>query len=178
MNDEGEARLALPVVPPRQLAQLATPFPESLVENRPGAGDYVAHHVVVQRLLAAVGPFSWARVAAIRGDVAGAAPDPRGSSARARAGTPDLVGVVVGAVWRLSVTVDGRDVTVEEVGEVDAPHNWPHDGAREKAAASDALKRAAMRLGLGLHLWSQGSYFLDRQLLKDHFQGKEGREGK
>jgi hypothetical protein len=67
-------------------------------------------------------------------------------------------------VWRLTCTIDGRQVRVEEVGDVGDVHNWPHDGARLKDAASDALKRCAMRLGLGLHLWAQEHYFLDRQL--------------
>jgi hypothetical protein len=40
------------------------------------------------------------------------------------------------------------------------------DGERLKHAASDALKRCAMRLGLGLHIWAQGSYFLDKALEK------------
>jgi hypothetical protein len=29
-----------------------------------------------------------------------------------------------------------------------------------KDAMSDAFKRCAMRCGLGLHLWSQGDYYL------------------
>jgi len=33
-----------------------------------------------------------------------------------------------------------------------------------KDAASDALKRCAMRAGLGLHLWSQKKYILHNTL--------------
>jgi hypothetical protein len=33
-----------------------------------------------------------------------------------------------------------------------------------KDAASDALKRCAMRMGLGLHLWSQDKYILHTTL--------------
>ena len=33
---------------------------------------------------------------------------------------------------------------------------------------SDALKRAASRIGVGLHLWAQQQYFLFPQLLQDH----------
>jgi len=33
-----------------------------------------------------------------------------------------------------------------------------------KDAVSDGVKRCAMRVGLGLHLWSQNDYYLDRQL--------------
>jgi hypothetical protein len=35
-----------------------------------------------------------------------------------------------------------------------------------KNAASDAIKRCAMRLGVGLSLWSQENYYLDKALAK------------
>jgi hypothetical protein len=72
--------------------------------------------------------------------------------------------VIVGGVWRLTVTIDGRTVAVEEAGDVEDPHNWRHDGARLKQAASDAIKRCAMRVGLGLHLWAGERYVLAERL--------------
>jgi len=36
-----------------------------------------------------------------------------------------------------------------------------------KKMESDAFKRAAAKLGVGLHLWAQDQYFLDVQLAKD-----------
>jgi hypothetical protein len=152
-----------PDEPMHDLTQLARRFPEGFIERKDGI-DYVAHHVVTQRLLSIVGPFDFELVEIIRGDVAAAAPIPNGRSRRARAGTPALHNVAVGGVWRLTCEVDGRRVRIEEIGDVGDVHNWPHDGARLKDAASDALKRCAMRLGLGLHLWAQEHYFLDRQL--------------
>ena len=152
------------------LVELARRFPDGFVERKDG-NDYVAHHVVNQRLLSIVGPFDFELVQVIRGDVPAVAPDPQGRSRRARAGTPELRAVVVGGIWRLTCTVDGRRVRVEEVGDVGDVHNWPHDGARLKDAASDALKRCAMRLGLGLHLWAQEHYFLDQQLKAQHREG-------
>jgi hypothetical protein len=152
-----------PDAPVHDLVELARRFPDGFVERKDG-NDYVAHHVVNQRLLSIVGPFDFELVQVIRGDVPAVAPDPQGRSRRARAGTPELRGVVVGGIWRLTCTIDGRRVRVEEVGDVGDVHNWPHDGARLKDAASDALKRCAMRLGLGLHLWAQEHYFLDRQV--------------
>jgi hypothetical protein len=149
--------------PVHHLVELARRFPDGFVERKDG-NDYVAHHVVNQRLLSIVGPFDFELVEVVRGDVAAVAPDPQGRSRRAKAGTPALHNVVVGGVWRLTCTVDGRRVRVEEVGDVGDVHNWSHDGARLKDAASDALKRCAMRLGLGLHLWAQEHYFLDRQI--------------
>jgi hypothetical protein len=145
------------------LTELARRFPDGFVERKDG-NDYVAHHIVNQRLLTVVGPFDFELVQILRGDVPAVPPDPNGRSRRAKAGTPILHDIVVGAVWRLTCTIDGRQVRVEEVGDVGDVHNWPHDGARLKDAASDALKRCAMRLGLGLHLWAQEHYFLDRQL--------------
>jgi hypothetical protein len=141
------------------LVELARPFPTDLVERKDGS-DYVAHHVVNQRLLSVVGPFNFECVQVVRGDIPARAPDPSARSKRAQAGTPAMSQVVVGGIWRLTCTVDGRRVQVEEVGDVGDVHNWPHDGARLKDAASDALKRCAMRVGLGLHLWAQEHYFL------------------
>lgn len=145
-----------------QLAELARRFPAQFVEQKDGQ-DYVAHHVVGQRLLSVVGPFDFQLVEILRSDVPAVPPDPAARSQRGKRGTPALYQVVTGAVWRLTCEVDGRRTQVEEVGDTD-PHNWSTDGARLKDAASDALKRAAMRLGLALHLWAQDSYFLDVQL--------------
>ena len=145
------------------LVELARPFPPDFVERKDGQ-DYVAHHVVNQRLLSITGPFDFELVQIIRGDIPAKAPDPTASSRRGKAGTPELRQIVVGAVYRLTATIDGRRVRVEEVGDVGDVHNWAHDGARLKDAASDSLKRCAMRLGLGLSLWAQEHYFLDQQL--------------
>jgi len=150
-------------VPGPQLIELARRFPQGFVESK-GGNDYVAHHIINQRLLTVVGPFDFELMEVFRGDVAAIAPNPRGNSKRAKEGSPALHDAVVGASYRLTVTIDGRKVTITDVGDVGDPHNWPHDGARLKDAASDALKRCAMRLGLGLHLWAQEHYFLDKQL--------------
>jgi len=151
-------------VPSSQLARLATRFPERFIDRDPGGNLYVSHSTVNEWLLGVVGPFSFELVQVLRGDVAEVAPNPQGSSKRAKAGTPALQQVVVGGVWRLSVEVDGRAVRVEESGDCEDPANWRHDGQRLKQAASDALKRCAMRLGLGLHLWSGDAYVLDQRL--------------
>ena len=154
------------------LVELARPFPTDFVERKEGA-DYVAHHVVNQRLLDIVGPFDFELVEVIRGDTPAKAPDPSARSRRGKAGVPALSQVVVGAVYRLTCTIDGRRVQVEEVGDVGDLHNWDHDGQRLKDAASDALKRCAMRLGLGLHLWAQEHYFLDASLARQQAQVHE-----
>lgn len=166
-----------------QRTELARQFPDGFVERTQG-NDYVAHHIVNQRLLQVTGPFDFELVQIIRGDVAAKDPDPNGSSRRAKAGTPALTGIVVGAIWRLRCEIDGRDTVIEEIGDVGDVHNWTHDGARLKDAASDALKRCAMRFGLGLHLWAQEHYFLHEQLLKDQAAGttpdepqKSGQQG-
>lgn len=122
------------------LERLAKPFPDRVVSKPPKGkyGDYVAHHVVNQWLLAVVGPFNLQVVRELYGES----------------------GLIEGALVRLECMVDGIPVTIEEAGDCERPDNWNTQGARLKDAVSDGLKRCAMRLGLGLHLWSQGDYVL------------------
>ena len=149
-----------------KLRELARPFPDKFVHKNPsGGGDYVKHHVVNQRLIQVLGkPPDFSLVEIVRGDVAAKPPDPQGKSKRAREGSPPLSDVVVGVVARLTVDLDGETHIYEEAGDCEDPHNWPHDGGRLKDAMSDAYKRCAMRLGCGLHLWSQDEYFLFNEL--------------
>ena len=150
------------------LRELARPFPDSYVHSNPsGGGSYVKHHVIVQRLLQVVGHYDFELVQVIRGDVAAIAPNPQANSRRGKEGSPALTNAVVGAVCRLTVTYDGKTSRIEDVGDCEQPHNWPTDGARLKDAMSDAIKRCAARIGLGLHLWSQDEYFLPAALDKD-----------
>lgn len=126
-----------------QLHELARPFPKRLVKERPGtySAPYVSHDTINQRLLEVTGPFSWEIVETIlNGD-----------------------GTLSGCLGRLTVEIDGRVVVITEAGDVDKPST--NNGANLKIAASDAFKRAAMRIGLGLHLWST-DYFLDKSLNK------------
>lgn len=151
----------------RDLTKLLHPFPSSVIHRNPsGGGVYVKHSTVQQRLMDVLGFVDFEMVDIIRGHVTGKAPNPNGSSARAKAGTPDLTDAVVGVVCRMSATIDGKRVVVEEAGDCEEPHNWPHDGARMKDAMSDAYKRCAMRLGVGLHLWSQDDFYLSEKMLK------------
>lgn len=138
----------------KQLVQLARPFPSKLVHENPsgqGRGSYVAHDVIVQRLLQILGPFDFRVVDILRGD------------------TKDgkFHNVIVGAVCELSCMIDGNRTTVQDVGDCENPANWPHDGARMKDAVSDAIKRCAMRLGCGLHLWAQDDFYLYGALTRD-----------
>ena len=127
-----------------QLEELARKFPDRLVKQKPGkfAAAYVEHSVIVQRLLEVVGPFTFRVDELIR----------------------DADGTVSGCLASLSVTVDGREVVIREVGDVE--HPTTNAGQNAKSASSDSLKRCAMRLGLGLSLWSQDNYYLDKALEK------------
>jgi len=127
------------------LYQLARPFPESMIVKKPGGkfqADYVAHGVITSRLLEVLGPFDWSIAKVIT----------------------NADGIAVGCIGRLEVEVDGRAVVVEEVG--DCEQISPNSASNLKMASSDALKRAAMRLGLGLHLWVGEHYYLDKSLQK------------
>lgn len=134
-----------------QLSDLAKPF-TSLVKSGSDAGkfgDYVEHSAVNQRLLAHLGPFDQ-RIVEIVYDV-----------------HPDLGQVCTGVILELTLYIDGEQIKVQEVGDVEHPFRKGRtNGDRLKMAVSDALKRCAMRVGLGLHLYAQDDYFLDK-LLED-----------
>jgi hypothetical protein len=150
---------------PRALTKMLCPFPRHLIKDNPsGGGSYVAHPVVEQRLIDALGsPPQTEVMQIVRGWVPPKAPNPQGKSAKAKAGSPELTNAVVGVVLRMTVVIDGREVMVEEAGDCEDPHNWANDGARLKDAMSDAYKRCAMRLGVGLHLWAQDAFYLFRK---------------
>ena len=125
-----------------ELYELARPFPESLIKQKPGkfAANYVDHATVNARLLEIVGPFDWTIDAPIL----------------------NADGIIVGCTATLHVTIDGQEIHITEVGDVE--HPGPNSASNLKSASSDALKRAAMRCGLGLHLWAGDGYYLDRAL--------------
>lgn len=150
------------------LLERTKPFPKKLIHTNPsGGGSYVKHSVVVQRLLDLFDVYDFELVEILRGDVPEIPPNPDGKSERAKKGAPELVHVIVGAVCRLTVQVNGQPVRIEDVGDCESPHNWPHDGARLKDAMSDAIKRCAARLGIGLHLWSQEESYLHQKLANE-----------
>jgi len=149
-----------------QLTELSTPFPKELIKQpAPGKhGTYVKHSTVNERLLSAIGPFDFEVIEVIRGRAEEVVGKNQTWAARE--------GAVVGCLARMTVNIDGRPTTVTEVGDVEEPA-MNNDGRNAKDASSDAFKRCAMRLGLGLHLWSQEKYFLHSQLVKDY--GDESR---
>ncbi len=125
-----------------QLKKLARRVPDRFIKQK-GQFDYVGHDVVTQVLLAVHGPFDFDLCSEVR---------------------DHDTGMVTGCVSALTLTIDGECRTVKEVGSVERPASKKTDGDRLKEAQSDALKRCAMRFGLGLHLWAQELYFLDKLL--------------
>lgn len=132
-----------------QLSELARKFPDSLVKEKPGkwAASYVEHGVIVQRLLEVVGPFSYTVDKPIT----------------------NVDGLVSGCLATLTLRIDGELVSITEVGDVERVTE--NNASNLKSAASDALKRCAMRTGLGLHLWTGDAYYLDRSLSKEKSDG-------
>ena len=130
-----------------QLRQLAEPFPPALIKAPPKGkyGDFVPHSTITERLLSIIGPYDMRVVQSFMGQD----------------------GKLEGIVLEMAFEIDGKTVTIQEAGDVERPTNWPTQGARLKDAVSDGIKRCAMRVGLGTHLWSQGDYFLARQLDAD-----------
>jgi len=144
------------VIDLKDLRALAKPF-TSLVKKGSDAGkfgDYVEHSAVNQRLLAHLGPFDQ-RVVEVVYDL-----------------HPELGQVCTGVILELTLYIDGEQIRIQEVGDVEHPFRKGRtNGDRLKNAISDAVKRCAMRVGLGLHLYAQDDYFLEK-LLEDKNDSK------
>lgn len=140
------------------LQELAKPFPQKYIHNNPtGFGEYIQHSVIRQRLLSVLGPYEQRVIQVFKEEMT----DKQGK----------LKTVTTGVVLEMTFNIGGRDVSVQEVGDVEQPFNWKTEGARMKDAVSDAVKRCAMAIGCGLHLWARhdgkSEYFLDQQLSKE-----------
>ena len=138
--------------------ELAQPFPERYVKRAPQGkhGSYINHADITQRLLAVVGPYSFEVKEVIRGY----APQIEGQNKIFEARHDAVLGVTA------SLTIIdkmGTRYTITEVGTEDNPA-MSHDAENLKSATSDAFKRCAMRLGLGLQLWAKEGYHLPVQL--------------
>jgi hypothetical protein len=121
-----------------KLAELLVPFPEKYIKNKPGGrgGDYVMHGVVRQRLLDVVGFYDWSIDREIYDDS----------------------GKLTGCVGTLTINLENKTIKVQGSGDVE--NDQGSNGSNLKHAESDAFKRAAMNLGLGLHLWCGDEYFI------------------
>lgn len=123
-----------------QLRDLVKRIPDSYIKTKPGGfqADYVSHADIQQILLAKLGPCSQEVTRVIS----------------------NAEGVVQGCVLRVTYSIDGETIVIEEAGDVERPGS--NNGSNLKNAVSDAIKRCAMRVGVGLHLWSQDNYVLDK----------------
>ncbi len=129
----------------KQLTDLVKRIPEDYIKTKPGGfqADYVSHADIQQILLAKLGPCSQEVTRVIT----------------------NSEGVVQGCVLRVLYVIDGEQYVIEEAGDVERP--GANNGSNLKNAVSDAVKRCAMRVGVGLHLWSQDNYVLDKVLTED-----------
>jgi hypothetical protein len=73
------------------------------------------------------------------------------------------------ALCKLSVRVNGEWITREDVG---SESEQPDEGDRRKAAVSDALKRAAVKFGVGRYLYSLPKQWLDYDPVTKRITGK------
>src|SRR6201997_748865 len=92
----------------------------------------------------------------------------------------DRLDVVCGLAWQdsydvlpngsivcwLQVLVDGQWIVKSDVG---SPSEQPDDGDRMKAAFSDALKRAAVKFGIGRYLYRLKPQWVDYDSQKRKF---------
>ena len=146
----------------KALKAVAVPFAGRFIKQAPQgkSGDYVPHDIVNQKALAIFGFHTFEIVELIRGYVPAWEKDGKVRRLARENG-------VVGVRARLTVEIDGKTVSIIEVGSEDNPQ-LENDADNAKKAASDAYKRCWMRMGLGLHLWSGSDYELPAML--DHYQ--------
>ena len=174
-----EARMPLPLpqhVDWPLVTALAQPFPDRYIRQAPAGkyGTYVNHADVTQRLISEVGFFDYEVTKIVYGQAP--AIMGRNDSNQVFEKFPAREGAVVAVLARLTITDRNQRLhSITETGTVDNPA-MHHDGESLKNATSDAFKRCAMRLGLGLHLWSvdrgKSTYWLAAQLEKDHGKDK------
>jgi len=117
-------------------SKLLSPFPANLVRKAPAGkfGDYVPHANYVERLRDSGVIYSW-HCEPVYGRV-------------------DGVERIVGA--KGTITIEGMG-SYDGFGDVDTfklTNAKFNDGSNLKDAESDAFKRACMRFGLGVELWS------------------------
>lgn len=116
--------------------ELLSPFPQELVKKAPAGkfGDYVPHANYVERLRDSGVTYSW--------------------SCEPVYGTYNGEKRIVGA--KGTITIEGMG-SYDGFGDVDTfklGNAKFNDGNNLKDAESDAFKRACMRFGLGVELWS------------------------
>ena len=124
---------------PEQMSALAAPFPPEQIKQVPkghGLVDYVDHAHVTERLNQVIPGWTW---------------EPMG---RTDTGLPAFDDI--GGLWIWLELPDGTKVP--GYGE---PGGKGHDAI--KGAISDAIKIAALRLGVALDLWKAGSPRSHRQ---------------
>lgn len=132
-----------------QLKLLTAPIPVALQSDTGRSGLKAADHTVsVQWLLASVGPYDFEIVEKLY--------------SKPKKGGEEKV--LNGVICRLTIEVDGRVVKIEEAGGLESAMNQDGDGERLKHLLSDALKRCAMRVGVGLNIWAAEHYFLHKAL--------------
>lgn len=139
MTATDEPATAEPV--PLLYAKLAAPFPPNAIgwkpqtvkENRALAVAYIDARDVQNRLDQAVGPENWWA-------------------------DYQILGNGERVICRLTLRVDGREVTKTDVG---GESDQPDGGDRLKAAFSDSLKRAAVQWGVGRYLYYLPSVWCD-----------------
>lgn len=131
-----------------KLDLLAQPFEESAIKFKPGvvAGNralalpYVDARSIQDRLDEALGVAGWQDEYEVLPDGA--------------------------VVCRLRLKIGGEWITKMDVG---SPSEQPDEGDRRKAAFSDALKRAAVKFGIGRYLYRQEAQWVDYDPHKKKF---------
>ena len=141
-----------------QLIQLTKPVSPVFIETKPKARrnlTFVGHANVTQLLLAAVGPYSWEKVP--------------GSDLF------DGEGNLEAQVWRLTVEIDGKEVSVESTGDYDNMKG-KSQGFRAQVCEGNAYRRAASKIGVFLEGWVDGASKSGMYVIHEHLKSLNGKD--
>ncbi|QDP60663.1 MAG: hypothetical protein Unbinned1469contig1000_42 [Prokaryotic dsDNA virus sp.] len=131
----------------KQLIALAKVFPKDFIKQikkAHGEEDYLPFGTIAQRLLEVCGNYDWSIKEIVY--------EPNGQ--------------VSGCIGELSVVVDNQVYAVQGTGSANTINTKDNNGDLLKKAESDAFKRCARNLGLGLHLWTGSNpYWLEKTLM-------------
>ena len=142
----------------KQLTSLTKPVSPIFHETLPKAGRslvFVSHANVTQILLANVGAFNF---------------EPVANSAMF-----DGEGNLEAEKWRLTVNIDGESVSVVSTGDYDGPKG-KGQGFRSQVIEGNALRRAAMRVGVFLEGWVDGASGSGKYIVHDYLASLDNPE--
>ena len=109
--------------------------PQKYIHKNPtGFGEYIQHSVIRQRLLSVLGPFEQKIVQILKEEMT----DKQGKTKT----------VTTGVVLEMTFNIAGRNVSVQEIGDVEQPFNWKTEWLVKDVSINQLIRFQAFILSL------------------------------